>query len=320
MQSNQIELFQEPIAPAKKPASIGNMRAVIFQRMVAGAVVIVPFLGLVYGLAHAWQHGFGHQEAILFVVSYSLGMLGITLGYHRYFAHKGFKTSKGFERFLLILGSCSAQGPLYFWVATHRRHHIHSDREGDPHSPNLCGDGLWNRVKGFWHGHIGWMFSNELTSWGHFVPDLLRDRSLFFWQRTYFLWVVVGLMLPTLVGFLWIGGSIGALKGFLWGGLIRIFFVNQALWLVGSISHLYGSHPYRNKTKDMSCNNFWVAFLAFGEGNQNNHHAFANSAKHGLEWWQPDFTYNFIVLLEKLGIIWDVKVPSRSLVVSHRDV
>lgn len=311
---------QDASASENGPASTGHAQAVLIQRIIAGAVVLVPFMGLILAVALGMQAGFHYQEFVILAVGYVLGMLGITLGFHRYFAHKSFKTSKAMEMFLMALGSSSAQGPLYFWVATHRRHHLHSDKEGDPHSPNLFGDGFKNMLRGFWYGHIGWMFSDQLTDWVRFVPDLLRKPNLFKWQSRYFIWVALGLAVPTLAGYLWIGGVVGALKGFLWGGLVRIFLVNQASWLVGSVSHMFGSHPFRDRTQDLSCNNWWVALLSFGEGNQNNHHAFANSAKQGLEWWQPDFTYKVILVLKASGLIWDVHVPSKTLIEQRRDI
>lgn len=318
LKNSSIETFEESIPPAARPSHIGSDRAVFIQRFIALLVVVLPAAGVLTGLYLALTKGLGWAEIVIFMVMYTLGMLGITLGFHRFFAHRSYKTSGIFAKFLIVLGSISAQGPLLFWVATHRRHHIHSDQPGDPHSPNLHGTQGFGKLKGFLYGHIGWMFTKELTDWKHFVPDLLKNRAYFTVQRFYFIWLFLGLALPTLWGWLWMGSTIGAVKGFLWGGLIRIFCVNHALWFVGSVSHMYGHRPFSAKTRDQSANNWWVALAAFGEGNQNNHHAFPNSAKHGLEWWQPDFTFIIIKVLEKLRIIWDVKIPSRQLITQTR--
>jgi stearoyl-CoA desaturase (delta-9 desaturase) len=158
------------------------------------------------------------------------------------------------------------------------------------------------------------MFSEEATNWVQFVPDLIKDKVLFRIHRLYPLWVFIGLILPSVLGWALTGHGYGALSGFLWGGLVRIFLVNQALWCVGSLSHMYGGRPFRHKTKDYSANNFWVALAAFGEGNQNNHHAFPSSARHGLKWWQPDFTFWVVLILEGLRLIRDVKTPTKNTI------
>lgn len=302
--------LQEDFAVNKRLASanVGNARAVRLQRLIALQVVLLPALGT---LAAAWliaRDGISGFGIAIFCGMYVLGMLGITLGFHRYFAHRSFETSRPAQIFLSAVGSISAQGPLFFWVATHRRHHANSDREGDPHSPQHHGGGL----RGFWYGHIGWMFSKDLTNWAKYVPDLMRDQTLFRMHRLYALWLALGLALPAALGWAVVGTAHGALEGFLYGGLVRIFFVNHALWAVGSISHMVGCRPLRAKTQDHSANNYWVAWAAFGEGNQNNHHAYPRSAKHGLEFWQPDLTYQVIRLLALVGLVWNVAVPPRA--------
>lgn len=305
-----------PLPLLNQPTVLASGTAIRIQQGIALAVVVVPFLGFVAALLLVRSAGMSRQEMELFVASYFFGMLGITLGFHRHFAHRAFKTSRGMQIFFAILGSMAAQGPLFFWVATHRRHHTYSDQPEDPHSPQLCGQGFWESVKGFWHGHIGWMFSREQTNWAKFVPDLIKDRLLFRMHRLYPVWVFLGLAIPTLVGGIGMGTWGGALRGFLWGGLTRIFFVNQALWCVGSICHMFGRRPFQHRTLDHSANNYWVALVTFGEGNQNDHHAFPNSARHGLNWWQPDFTADVIVFLEKIGLVWDVKIPKKNTVLA----
>ena len=142
--------------------------------------------------------------------------------------------------------------------------------------------------------------------------DLLRDRGLFLIHRFYFFWLALGLALPVAIGWYWIGGLQGAALGLLWGGLVRMCLVDHASWCVGSISHMFGSRPFEAITRDRSANNYWVAIVAFGEGLQNNHHAFPGAAAHALHWWEPDLSIWVIRLLKLVGLVWDVKHPSQA--------
>jgi stearoyl-CoA desaturase (delta-9 desaturase) len=163
-------------------------------------------------------------------------------------------------------------------------------------------------VRGLWHAHIGWMFSDQQTDWSRFARDLLHDRALFRIHRLYLVWVLLGLALPALAGWLIAGTAIAALQGFLWGGLVRMFLVNHASWCVGSICHMFGARPFA--TNDQSANNFWVAVVAFGEGLQNNHHAFPGSYAHAVRWWEPDLSALIIRGLEAAGLVWAVRSPT----------
>jgi len=207
-----------------------------------------------------------------------------------------------------ILGSMAGQGPLLFWVATHRRHHAFSDRAGDPHSPHVNGAEDTNIWRGLWHAHLGWMFSDEITSWPHFAADHMRDKHAFAINRTYFVWLVLGLALPAAIGGLATGTWAGALGGLLWGGLVRMFLVNHVCWCVGSICHAFGARPFDNR--DHSANNYFVALVSFGEGLQNNHHAFPGSANHRVTWWEPDISGWLIQGMKRLGWITAARVPS----------
>src|SRR5262249_44180268 len=156
----------------------------------------------------------------------------------------------------------AAQGPVLYWAAIHRRHHSCSDRQGDPHSPHLDrGEGIFGLLGGLWHAHLGWLFAHEVTDWGRFITDLLRDRGLFLVNRLYFLWVVLGLAIPTVLGGILSGTWWGALMGFLFGGLIRVVLVHHVTWSVNSICHVYGTAPFR--APDESRNNAWIALPSF---------------------------------------------------------
>lgn len=189
--------------------------------------------------------------------------LGVTAGFHRLFTHGLYKTVKLVRYGLAIAGSMAAQNSLFRWVADHRDHHKHSDEEGDPHSPHHHGRGAWGMIRGFFHAHCGW-FSRPRNSKKDTVTDLARDRWLVVINRLYPLWVFLGLVLP---GVIW--GVItmswwGGLLGFVWGGVIRLFFVYHVTWSINSICHIWGSRPFT--TNDHSRNNSFFGFFGFGEG------------------------------------------------------
>lgn len=279
------------------------------QWVIAFGVVVLPLIGVIAASVLLWNRGITWVELTCLAVMYFVCMLGITVGFHRHFAHRSYDTSWPMRILLAIFGSMAAQGPILFWVSTHRRHHAFSDKEGDPHSPNLHGDGLRGMLHGLWHAHIGWMFTNELSGWAHFGRDVFEDRAIFRIHQQYLHWVAVGLALPAVFAGAVTGTWMGALNGFLWGGLVRIFLVNHASWCVGSICHKFGSAEF--ETHDQSANNYTVAVLTFGEGLQNNHHAFPGSFSHALYWWQPDLSACVIRLLEWTGLVWNVRFPSQ---------
>jgi stearoyl-CoA desaturase (delta-9 desaturase) len=272
-------------------------------------VILLPVLGFGAALVLLWGHGVGPVDLGLLAGMYTLTMLGVGVGLHRHFAHASFQTSRPLRALLAILGSMAAQGPLFYWVAVHRRHHAHSDEAGDPHSPNFgYGPGVRGLFLGLWHAHIGWMFTHDHADWPRYAVDLLRDSTLLAINRLYFAWILLGLAIPSVLGGVLTGTGMGVLTGFLWGGLVRVFLVHHASWSLGSISHVFGSSPF--PTRDWSTNNAWTALPTFGESWHNNHHAFPYSALHGLAWWQVDVNGLVIRTLAALGLAWNVKFPS----------
>lgn len=275
-------------------------------RIVNLVAVVLPFLGLVFAAVFLWGSGFSWVHLGLLLGMYVLTTLGITVGFHRLFTHRAFKTNRATEFVLCVLGSMAVQGPLIQWVACHRRHHQKSDKPGDPHSPHLHGRGIGGVLRGLWHSHIGWLFQPEAFHASKYVPDLLKNRVLQRVSRLFPLWVAVGLVLPALLGGLLTASWMGVLLGFIWGGLLRIFLVHHVTWSVNSVCHVWGSQPYPHG--DESKNNVVFGLLAMGEGWHNNHHAFPTSARHGLRWWQVDVSYIVIRALKLLGLAWDVKL------------
>lgn len=288
------------------------------RRTAALSIMIVPALGFLGAVYQLWHGDVSTTAWVLFGVMYALHMGGISIGFHRYLAHKSFTTSPVFEGVLLVCGSMGGQGPIMDWITTHRRHHMYSDREGDPHSPNLHGPALRDRIRGLWHAHMPWMLSDETSKWSVFAPDVLSSRRLFFYHRTYLWWVLAGLAVPALVGLAVDGGVTGAVNGLLFGGLARMFLVNQASWCVGSIAHMFGARPFR--TGDNSANNWPVAVLTFGEGLQNNHHAFPSSYRLWMRRWEPDLGGWLLALFAKLRLVRDLREPSPEAVARRRRV
>src|SRR5579884_3420017 len=286
------------------------------ERRVALAVVAVPFVGFLGALWALWGQLVGPAQVVALVVMYVATGLGVTMGYHRLFAHRSFATGPRLRAALAILGSMASEGPPIFWTAVHRCHHQHSDRPDDPHSPHHHGGGVRGLLLGLWHAHAGWMFVHVPEDLVRYTPDLLRDRALLKINRLYVVWVVLGLLAPAAIAGLAGGTARDAALGFLWGGLARTFLVHHVTWSVNSICHVYGSRPFGNR--DESTNNAVCALLGLGEGWHNNHHAFPSSARHGLEWWQVDVTYLAILLLEQLGLAWDVRVPREAELATKR--
>jgi stearoyl-CoA desaturase (delta-9 desaturase) len=210
------------------------------------------------------------------------------------------------------------QGPVTQWVTDHRKHHALSDREGDPHSPHVGhGDGPWGVVKGFFHAHVGWMFTNLGLEEGLvYGRDLYEDRLVRTIDRLYLLWVALSLGIPFAIGYA-VGGTLEAgLAGLVWGGLVRIFAYQHATFAVNSICHMFGRRDFR--ARDESRNNWLIALLVLGEGWHNNHHAFPSSARHGLLRWQLDVSWLVIRGLERLGLVWNVRHPSREQLARRR--
>jgi stearoyl-CoA desaturase (Delta-9 desaturase) len=272
--------------------------------------VVVPPLGIASAAGLLWGVAFHWVDIALLVGFYVACAFGTTIGFHRYFTHKGFETRTPVKALLAILGCMTMQGPLIQWVTDHRKHHALSDLPGDPHSPHVGhGEGAWGALKGFAHAHVGWLFTNLGMEEGRqYGKDLYADRLLVWIDRLYLLWVALTLGLPFLLGYL-IGGTWErGVEAMVWGGLIRIFLYQHATFSVNSICHMFGRQDYRSR--DEARNNWLVALLVFGEGWHNNHHAFPASARHGLGRFQIDVSWWVIRALERLRLVWNVRVPS----------
>jgi stearoyl-CoA desaturase (Delta-9 desaturase) len=269
-------------------------------------VTMAPLVLVLYAAVLAWNHSLHWQSLLIFFVMFIPLGFGITVGFHRLFTHRSFKTGPRTRAVWGALGSMAVEGPIIEWVAYHRRHHTFSDQEGDPHSPHVDhGDGLSGAIKGLFYAHVGWvMFSEEPAEEERYAPDLMRDPILRFIDRTFLLWVGVGLVIPFGLGYLLTGTLQGALEGLLWGGAVRIFVLHQVTFCINSLCHFFGQAPF--DTGDESRNLRWLAPFTFGESWHNNHHAFPTSARHGIAPHQLDLSAGVITIMEKLGLAWDV--------------
>ncbi len=281
------------------------------------AAVTLPPLGVMWAMYLLWGGWFDWSGLVALVVMYIATGLGVTIGYHRLFAHKAFVTTTPISVFLMILGGMSAQGPLIWWVGTHRRHHRHSDQEEDPHSPHAHrARGVIGWTKGFLHAHVGWLFTSTRESNHQYVPDLLGNPTIMRINRLFPLWVAAGLVLPGIVCGLVTMTWTGAALGVLWGGLIRMFLLHHSTWSINSVCHVWGWRDYRSD--DHSRNNPVMGILSFGEGWHNNHHAFPTSARHGLKWWQLDVSWLVIRSLQACGLATHVRLPTESRMKARR--
>lgn len=270
-----------------------------------GAVVI-PFIATILAIVLLWNSWVTATDLIIAAVMYMLTAVGITVGFHRLLTHRAFQTSKPIEYLFAVLGSMAVQGPVIAWVADHRKHHAHTDEEGDPHSPHVSPDGGVQSVfAGLWHAHTGWLMSSQgRADWKKYAPDLYEDKGMRFINRHFGFMVYLSLAIPALAGFLLTGTLVGALTALLWGGFVRIFFVHHITWSVNSVCHFLGTRRF--DTDDLSTNVFWLALPSLGESWHHNHHAFPRSAVHGLKRWELDPSALIILTMEKLGLARNV--------------
>jgi stearoyl-CoA desaturase (delta-9 desaturase) len=257
-----------------------------------GAVAfIVLHAGTILGMI-AWP--LTARAAVLGLGLFWIRTFALTAGYHRYFSHRTFKTSRGFQLLLAVLG-CSAfqQGPLW-WAGHHRHHHRNTDGPGDVHSP---------RLQGLFWAHVGWVFAyeNEPTR-VDLVKDLARYPELI-WLDRHHRWPAYAMAAGA-----W---AVAGMPGLVWGFLVPTLLLFQTTFAVNSLAHRFGRRRYDNA--DDSRNNWWVALLTFGEGWHNNHHRYPASVRQGFFWWELDVSYLLLAALARLGVVWDLRLPPRSV-------
>ena len=238
--------------------------------------------------------GVSGADLVLLAVTFYARMFGITAGYHRYFAHKAYKTSRPFQ-FALAWLACSAtqKGPLW-WAGHHRHHHKHADREGDLHSPSR---------EGLWRAHQGWILDTE---YDRTPVDGIRDFAAY----PELVWLNRHHYAPPLVLAV-LCFAVGGLSGLLWGFAVSTVLLWHSTYTINSLCHTWGTRRY--DTPDTSRNNPWLALLTLGEGWHNNHHHFCASARQGFRWWEVDISYYALRGLAALGLVWDLREPPARL-------
>jgi stearoyl-CoA desaturase (delta-9 desaturase) len=276
------------------------------ERRVNMAAVVIPFLAVALAVPLLWGDWIGPSDVIVFAIMYTLSGFGVTVGFHRMLTHRAFATHPATRYVFAILGSLSVQGPVIEWVADHRKHHAHTDEEGDPHSPHVGhGSGVRGALRGLWHAHAGWLWRTHGQARAHkYARELIEDRGMRRINRRFPLIVLASLALPVLIGLALTGTLHGALTALVWGGFARIFLQHHITWSVNSVCHFFGRRRF--EVDDHSTNVFWLALPSLGESWHHNHHAFPRSAAHGLRWWELDPSAALIALMRRLGLAWDV--------------
>ncbi|MEV8379151.1 acyl-CoA desaturase [Kribbella sp. NPDC056861] len=280
------------------------------MRKLAWLTVGGSTVGFVTAIVFSARTGLSWRDVVLFLVMYLVTSFGVEGGLHRYFSHRSYSAGPVLTYFLGIAGSMAAQGPILFWVSIHRRHHAFADRDGDPHSPQPIGTGRYAVLRGLWHGHVGWLFTVRRDNWAKLVHDLLDDRRVVTIDRYYGAWVLLGLALPATAGGIWSSDVQGAVGGLLWGGLARMFVLDHVTWAVNSFGHLVGSRPH--ETRDGSHNIAPLAPLSIGGSWHNNHHAQPALAHNRQSFWQLDPAGTVIRLLDRTGLVSEVRYPDRT--------
>ncbi len=260
--------------------------------------VVAPLIAAGFAIVQLWQRQVVPIDIGMLIILYFLSGFGITVGYHRFATHRSFKTNPVVEFVLLALGSMAVEGGVLQWVATHWKHHRLADKPGDPHSP----------LEGLFHAHIGWMFRDGAQG----VPErdakhLLNDRVAVFISRTFVVWMALGFVVPFLVD---------GWRGLIWGGLVRVLLTHHVTWSVNSICHQFGQRSF--DTQDQSRNEWVVGLFGLGEGWHNNHHAFPESAFHGLRWYQIDLSGYLIWIMQRTSLISEVRRPSADRILRRR--
>lgn len=253
-------------------------------------LVFVTPLALPFAIASVWQARVTKVDMLWALAMYCISGLGITLGYHRLITHRAFQAKPWLKKILLIAGTFAMQGSPASWASLHIQHHRYADKPNDPHSPHQGG---------FWNAHCGWIFHHYKPDFRRFGKWLLKDPEVKHVSKYYVYYSHLGLLIP---------GLLCGWMGFLWAGLLRLFFTCHMTWSVNSICHRFGTRLYPS-TPDQSTNHFLIALLTFGEGWHNNHHRYLQMPFFGHRWFEIDIGKWVLLCFEKCGWVWDLKVP-----------
>jgi len=301
--------------PARPTQPIGQS---LTQRAVTVLIVFGPLAGVLIAGAALLGRGVSLLDLVLAVAFFAVAGHGLSTGFHRLFSHRSFKPARWVKITLAVAGSLAFEGSVSGWVANHRRHHAYTDREGDPHSPYAYGTSVWNMARGALHAHIGWLFEGQPTDEARWAPDLLADPDLVLISRLFPVLCVASLAVPTLIGWAITGTLAGAIGGFIWGGLVRVFVLHHSTFAVNSACHIWGTRPFTTRDTDRSTNFAPLAILSMGDNWHNLHHAMPTLARHGVDRGQLDSSARLIWLLERIGAVTDVRWPDPAVLARRR--
>jgi stearoyl-CoA desaturase (Delta-9 desaturase) len=290
-----VEITQ-PGRPAPHPHDEGHddepHNDIVYPAAIPFVLIHLAALGVI------WT-GITVTAVVLCVGLYLVRMWALTAGFHRYFSHRSYKTSRAFQFFLAFLGQTSAQRGVLWWSAIHRHHHRHSDTPEDVHSP---------RHAGFFVAHVGWIFHRQKGQADYStVQDLAQYPELRFLDRhPYFPAFLLG------VACYLIGGWPGLFVGF----ILSTVILYHAVFAINSLAHVVGNQRF--VTGDDSRNNWWLALITLGEGWHNNHHHYQSSTRQGFYWWEVDISYYVLKILSWFGVVWDLRAPPEALLAGDR--
>lgn len=277
---------------------------------------VLPFLGSIAAVVILSRIGLTRGDWVAFAVMWYVGVIGIEIGYHRYFSHGAFTTGTAGRAALAIMGAMGGQGPVVTWASTHRHHHNHSDTPEDTHTPYRLDGRPAVSLRSFLHSQLTWKWSYPYPNPSLYTPHLVRDRMIATLSRYYYLWVVLGIALPGAISGAVDGTWRGVWSGMLFGGVLRLFLGQQVTFLVNSLCHLVGFRPF--ESKDRSCNVMWLIPLTLGGSLHNSHHAFPSTSNNGLVWWQPDPGYWLLRALSCVGVVSELRTISPDTIARRR--
>ena len=288
------------------------------RQAITALVVFGPLAGAIVAAVTLFREQATAADLVIAAAFYVVTGHGLTAGYHRMCTHRAFRARRVMKVVLVLAGSLAFEGGVLGWSASHRRHHAYTDVEGDPHSPHLSGTSPAGQLRGLLHAHLGWLFRPPLEERERWIPDLLADRDLVLLDRLFPLWCLASFALPAVAGLAVTGNAAGALGGFLWGGLVRVFLLQQSTFAVNSACHLWGSRPFRTRRDDEARNFAPLALFAFGDNWHNLHHSLPRLARHGVDRHEWDSTARLIAVLERLSLVSEVRWPNAALLESRR--
>jgi len=299
------------VPSAADPSAVGGcpqVRVHATQKVITTAIVAGPIAALGLTVWWLWGGVVNLTDLMIALVLYVVTGLGITVGFHRLFSHRGFVPRRALKITLAVLGSMAVEGSVTSWVATHRRHHLFSDRSGDPHSPHRYGDRGLALVRGLAFSHVGWLFVSDASRTERYAPDMLKDRDLVRIGELFPLLALASLAVPFGIGFAISGSWVGAVTALVWAGLVRMAVLHHVTWSVNSLCHTFGKRS--NATTDRSTNLWPLAVVSFGDAWHNVHHAHPTWARHGAYRGMIDPSAWLIARFEQWGWATRVRWPA----------